>query len=167
MNFSVITAFSLTHELAKYLEVYDDLPAAGWNQGRQGNGYEKYLLGSSDDDLEIMNYPFLDDMLDKSLRAMGADKKPEFWDCYFVLMKDGSYITPHTDPTTKGPHHRINTLVMSSICGGIFTLEGTPAELYMGDALKFRPDLDRHEVTMVAGDCKRLMFSVGCILPVE
>ena len=170
MNFSVLKNFSSNCDLSSLLEVYNDLPLAGWSAGRQGTGYEKYLLGKCDEDLELGYYPILDEACNKSLEALSADssvsmKSIYFWDCYFIRMVDGAYITPHTDHSNNGPHHRLDVLVTNCERGGIFTLEGTQADLQVGDALKFRPDLDRHEITMVTGDCERLMFSVGCILP--
>jgi hypothetical protein len=171
MNFSVLKQFSPVSELAEYLRVYNDLSdGEGWKGGRRGGGYEKLLLCDSADEWDID--PFTDKMVLKSLKVMGFvydhhDDLHKHWDCYFIRMGDGAYILPHTDPSAKGDHHRLNTMIMSCERGGIFTLEGTQADLQMGDALKFRPDLDRHEVTMVAGGCERLMFSVGCILPVE
>jgi hypothetical protein len=50
--------------------------------------------------------------------------------------------------------------IIAAAGGGVLVLEGAEVPLAPGDAIVFRPDLQRHAVTPVVGE--RFVWSVGC-----
>lgn len=100
-----------------------------WKKGRQGTGYEKLTLFSSEwlkMDAHILHYP------------------------------DGSLIPPHTDPAPAGKsHHRINVVIWPPKNGGKFCCE---TFIKVGPLIYFRPDLYEHSVTECQGQRWVLSF---------
>lgn len=133
--------------------------ALGWEAGRQGTGYEKLAL-------EERSLGALGKLLlARSLVELG-DPPEGTWDCYLLRYGVGARVPPHVDPPlSEGMVHvRLNLLVSPPAAGGVLLLDEAPIPLEPGEAVVFRPDAARHEVTPIeAGE--RLVWSVGCNLP--
>lgn len=123
-----------------------------WEPGRQGTGYEKLnVLG----DVACMRLV---------KRAAKELFEPELMDAWLLRYPVGSDIPAHTDAAIDGMCHvRLNALVLGSL-GGLLYLDGAEQIFDEGDALVFRPDLVRHQVTPVERNA-RLVFSVGANVP--
>ena len=88
-------------------------------------------------------------------------------DAYFLRCGPGVSVPPHTDPSRPElEHHRLNVVLSTAHEGGDVTIDGEKVEWEPGDALIFRPDLSNHEVSTVKSG-QRLIWSVGCVLPVR
>lgn len=106
-----------------------------WQKGRQGTGYDKFML--------VQN-PFIIP-----------------FDCYLLHFPIGVSIPPHKDQVKSGRHFRLNIIIKKSKSGGEFLAE--KSILNLGRIKLFRPDLYTHEVTQVQGST-RWVLSVGWVL---
>jgi len=125
---------------------------AGWTAGRQGTGYDilplKQILPAAPGTL-----------VSRSLGQLGTPFE-DYWDVYLIRYRDGSHIARHVDDAQHGKRHRrINAVVSAASGGGQLRIDGRRIELAVGDAVRFYPDREIHEVTPVVGT--RLVFSVG------
>jgi predicted 2-oxoglutarate/Fe(II)-dependent dioxygenase YbiX len=132
--------------------------AAGWTPGRQGTGYDilplKAVLPAGPGSL-----------IARSLAQLGTPFE-DYWDVYLIRYCDGTYIAKHVDDAQHGKRHRrINAVLTAADLGGELWIEGAPLELAVGDAVRFYPDREIHEVTRVTGT--RLLFSVGAWIEPE
>ena len=94
-----------------------------WEDGRQGGGYRKLLLGL---------LPFADS--------------------YLLHMPEGSALGPHKDPVEGKEHHRVNVILKRASKGGVFRTrheEGWRDIPSNKRIVRFRPDSIEHEVTQV------------------
>jgi hypothetical protein len=127
---------------------------AGWEPGRQDTGYEKKNI------LEHLACTRL------IKRAAAQLFDPALMDAWLLRYPVGSAIPAHTDPPLEGMSHvRLNALVLAGQ-GGLLYLDGNEQIFDEGDALVFRPDLVRHQVTAVERN-PRLVFSVGANVTAE
>lgn len=117
-----------------------------WEYGRQNTGYLKHLIYQS-----LWPIP---------------------WDVYILKYPENSNVIGHTDPVVKGKrYYRLNVILKKSVTGGIFWKSRKSikqpmligANLYKGRINFFRPDIERHGVTVV---CKgtRYVLSLGFLL---
>jgi hypothetical protein len=121
----------------------------GWEPGRQGTGYEKK---------NVLTHLACERLVK---RAVGELFAPTLVDAWLLRYPVGSEIPAHTDPPIDGMCHvRLNALVLASGAGGVLYLDGNEQIFDEGDALVFRPDVVRHQVTTVEKN-PRLVFSVG------
>lgn len=107
----------------------------GWQQGRQGSGYEK---------ISLLNI-----------------QRPFAVDAYIIRYPIGSEIPLHVDPVDKGQHFRLNIVLRQATVGGDFYCEKT---LINTRRIKFfRPDAYRHSVSKVIKG-SRYILSIGWVL---
>ena len=161
--YQLINNYIMYSDLEKLIEVFDSLPDSKWQDGRQGTGYKKYEITKHYDEWYHKRYVV------NALNYLGYSKAAQDldggrWDAWLMKMPDGAYIHPHTDPCPfdAGSHHRFNMCVRPAERGGHFSIEGEHVPVHTGEAIIFRPDAMRHEVSMVSGR-DRLMISVGCV----
>jgi predicted 2-oxoglutarate/Fe(II)-dependent dioxygenase YbiX len=132
--------------------------AADWTPGRQGTGYDilplKTALPAGSGSL-----------IARSLGQLGTPFE-DYWDVYLIRYRDGTHITKHVDDAQHGKRHRrINAVLTAADGGGELWIDGAQIELAVGDAVRFYPDREVHEVTRVTGT--RLLFSVGAWIEPE
>jgi predicted 2-oxoglutarate/Fe(II)-dependent dioxygenase YbiX len=132
--------------------------AAGWAAGRQGTGYDilplKQVLPGGAGTL-----------VGRALGALGTPFE-DYWDVYLIRYLEGSHIARHVDDAQHGKRHRrINAVLTSADGGGELWIDGRRIELAVGDAVRFYPDREIHEVTPVVGT--RVVFSVGAWIDPE
>ncbi len=101
-----------------------------WQKGRQGTGYFKLLLLQS-------HWPIA-------------------FDIYLLKYPEGAGISAHTDPVDGCNHYRINLVIKQSV-GGMFHKN---RRIQWGRLHFFRPDLEKHGVTIVCKDT-RYVLSLG------
>jgi len=124
----------------------------GWKPGRQGTGYD--ILPLQD---VLPAAP--GSLIARSLARLGTPFE-RYWDVYLIRYRDGAFIAPHVDDAQHGKRHRrINAVLVPAERGGELTIDGQRIALASGDAVRFYPDREVHEVTAVVGT--RLLFSVG------
>jgi hypothetical protein len=127
-----------------------------YQAGRQETGYMK---------LPLRDEPQLVPLVARSLAVLETDVDSPLWDAYLLFYPAGSAIPAHTDPAAPDhTHHRLNALVIAPPSGGALALLGQVVPLFVGDAVVFRPDEVKHEVSAVVGG-ERLVWSVGCWRP--
>ena len=146
----VLPAFLSMHEIAELRE--RAVAPDGWTPGRQGTGYEilplKAVLPAGPGS-----------PIARSLGQLGTPFE-DYWDVYLIRYRDGTHITPHVDDAQHGKRHRrINAVLTTAKAGGELWIDGARIDLAVGDAVRFYPDREVHEVTRVVGT--RLLFSVG------
>jgi len=106
-----------------------------WRSGRQGTGYDKFLILAS---------PF-----------------PVAFDLYLLRYPIGAEIATHRDPVESGRHYLLNIVVKTAGTGGEFLCENP---IYVANRIKlFRPDLSAHGVTRVGGS-PSYVLSLGWVL---
>jgi predicted 2-oxoglutarate/Fe(II)-dependent dioxygenase YbiX len=132
--------------------------AAGWTAGRQGTGYDilplKQILPGGPGTL-----------ITRALALLGTPFE-DYWDVYLIRYLEGSHIAKHVDDALHGKRHRrINAMLTSAHGGGELWIDGRRIELAVGDAVRFYPDREIHEVTPVVGT--RVVFSVGAWIEPE
>lgn len=107
-----------------------------WIPGRQGTGYEKLCIFSSE-----------------RFKC----------DLYILRYKPGSYINAHVDPISLSEnHHRINIVLRKAI-GGMFAVRSNShlvQTYFFKRIVYFRPDICIHEVTKVLSGT-RYVLSLG------
>lgn len=125
-----------------------------WAAGRQETGYLRAAV-----DVAALG---LDALLARSLAALGVEVAAPH-DVWLLRYPHGASIPPHVDPSPRDGHghHRLNAVIVAPSAGGELTLDGVPCPLGAGDAVVFRPDVQRHALSAVDGE--RLVWSVGCL----
>jgi hypothetical protein len=121
-------------------------------------GYEKLPLK------EVALEPSVEELTRRSLAELGPVERDR-WDRYLLRYRVGTFVLPHVDPPLEPGwmHVQLNLVVQHAKNGGRLYLDGVEVPLEVGDAVVFRPDVSRHEVTPIeAGE--RLIWSVGCNL---
>jgi predicted 2-oxoglutarate/Fe(II)-dependent dioxygenase YbiX len=132
--------------------------ADGWTPGRQATGYEILPLK-----LVLPAQP--GSLIARSLGQLGTPFE-DYWDVYVIRYRDGTHITRHVDDAQHGKRHRrINAVLTAAEAGGELWIDGARIELAVGDAVRFYPDREVHEVTRVVRT--RLVFSVGAWIEPE
>lgn len=102
-----------------------------WTDGRQGSGYKILYLWNFLIDLVVIYFP------------------------------QGSHIKPHTDPVSKGTHHRINLVLWKAKKGGRFTSAGEIKPKFLTQRfIYFRPDITTHAVSTIQ-EGQRWVLSIG------
>jgi predicted 2-oxoglutarate/Fe(II)-dependent dioxygenase YbiX len=143
----VLPAFLTAAEIAALLA---QAASSGWKPGRQGTGYDILPL-------ELPTEP--GSLVARSLALLGTPYQ-HYWDVYLIRYLDGSHIPPHVDDAQHGKRHRrLNAVLRQAARGGELRVDGAVVPLAVGDAVRFYPDREVHEVTAVEGS--RLLFSVG------
>ncbi|HEU4734284.1 MAG TPA: 2OG-Fe(II) oxygenase [Kofleriaceae bacterium] len=146
----VLPAFLSSPEIAELRE--RATASEGWTAGRQGTGYEILPLRAA-----LPSGP--GSLIARTLALLGTPFE-DYWDVYLIRYRDGAHITPHVDDAQHGKRHRrINAVVAQADAGGELWIDGRHVALGVGDAVRFYPDRERHEVTPVTGT--RLLVSVG------
>lgn len=149
----VLPAFLSEREVAELRE--RSTAAHGWTPGRQQTGYEILPLK-----LALPAGP--GSLIARALGQLGTPFE-DYWDVYLIRYRDGTHITKHVDDAQHGKRHRrINAVLTAAAGGGELWIDGGRIELAVGDAVRFYPDREVHEVTRVVGT--RLLFSVGAWL---
>ena len=130
----------------------------GWTAGRQGTGYDIFPLKTI-----LPATPGT--LVSRALAQLGTPFE-DYWDVYLIRYRDGSHIAKHVDDAQHGKRHRrINAVLTAARRGGELWIDGGRVELAVGDAVRFYPDRELHEVTPVVGT--RLLFSVGAWIEPE
>jgi hypothetical protein len=125
-------------------------PARIWSAGRQETGYARSPVAD----------PALAPLVTRSLAAIHGGPLHGH-DVWLLHYGDGAFIPPHVDPPlTDGAHHGRLNAIIAAAGGGVLILDGAEVPLAPGDAIVFRPDVQRHAVTPVVGE--RFVWSVGC-----
>jgi hypothetical protein len=158
-SFRLLRGFLGDAALERALVAIASAPTASWQRGRQGTGYEKLALEGSDFAPEVL------ELTRRSLAELGAGAELA-WDRWLLRYVRGTHVPPHTDPPLASgqEHWRLNGIVRAAGRGGVLALDGRTIELALGDAVVFRPDACRHEVSLVE-EGERLVWSVGCNRP--
>ncbi len=127
---------------------------SGWQPGSKGTGYQK---------LELMGDVTTLRLVRRALEALGG---PEQFDASLVRYPIGCAMPAHVDAATPGLCHvRLQALALAS-AGGLYYLGGEEVPLDDGDAVLFRPDELKHQLTAV--ECNpRMVLSVGAEVSVE
>ena len=124
----------------------------GFEPGRLDTGYEKK---------NVLEHLACERLIKRAVKELGD---PVLFDAWLLRYPVGSEIPAHVDPPIDGLSHvRLNALVLAGQ-GGLLYLDGAEAPLDEGEALLFRPDVVRHQVTRVERN-PRLVFSVGANVP--
>lgn len=157
----VLPAFLSAREVAELRE--RAAAADGWAPGRQGTGYDilplKQVLPGGPRSAADRSEAGADTLITRSLALLGTPFE-DYWDVYLIRYLEGSHIARHVDDAQHGKRHRrINALLTPAAGGGELWIDGRRIELAVGDAVRFYPDREIHEVTPVVGT--RLLFSVG------
>lgn len=157
----VLPAFLSAREVAELRE--RAATADGWAPGRQGTGYDilplKQVLPGEPRAAAGRSEAGADTLITRSLALLGTPFE-DYWDVYLIRYLEGSHIARHVDDAQHGKRHRrINALLTPAAGGGELWIDGRQIELAVGDAVRFYPDREVHEVTPVVGT--RLLFSVG------
>ncbi|MBI1947619.1 MAG: hypothetical protein HYS27_18155 [Deltaproteobacteria bacterium] len=119
-----------------------------WRPGSMGGGYEK---------LDLMGDVATLRLVRRALDALGG---PLVFHAALHRYPIGSTLPAHVDEATPGCCQiQLHALVVGS-GGGLFYLGGEEVPLDDGDAVLFRPDLLKHQLTAVEGNA-RLVLSVG------
>lgn len=131
------------------------MPERAWTEGRQETGYFRSAVDATG--------PLLAALRDRSLAALGVDRAAPH-DVWLLRYPAGASIPPHVDPAPQvgRGHHRLNAVIVAPRAGGVLSLDGVPCPLAAGDAVVFRPDVQRHQLSPVDGE--RLVWSVGCLI---
>ncbi|MCC7110233.1 MAG: hypothetical protein IT382_13150 [Deltaproteobacteria bacterium] len=125
----------------------------GWQPGSKG-GYEK---------LALMGDVATTRLVRRALTALGG---PDLFDAWLMRYPVGSEVPAHTDPSPPGLCHvRLYALALGCQ-GGLFYIDGEEVPLEDGDAVLFRADLMRHQLTPVERNA-RLVLSVGAHVDAE
>lgn len=126
-------------------------PARTWDAGRQGTGYHRSAVTG----------PEVERLATRSLEAIWPGPRHGH-DVWLLRYPPGSHIPPHVDPPLVGGayHARLNAVIVAPPAGGMLVIDGVEVALAVGDAVVFRPDVERHAVTTTQGE--RLVWSVGC-----
>jgi hypothetical protein len=146
----VFASYLSAHEIA----ALSALASAGerWKPGRQGTGYDILPLRGA-----LPDGPGT--LVARSLALLGTPFD-DHWDAYLIRYPDGSHIAGHVDDAQYGKRHRrINAMLTAATGGGELRIDGQRIDLAVGDAVRFFPDREVHEVSQVVGT--RLLFSVG------
>jgi len=94
-----------------------------WESGRQGTGYDKLLLATS----ERLKF-----------------------DLYLLRFPRDCVVPRHRDPTVPGyEHHRVNITLKKPLIGGEIVVDGPSHRALGGRYMRFRPDLYLHWMTAV------------------
>lgn len=126
----------------------------GWQPGSKGTGYQK---------LDLMGDVATTRLVRRALDALGG---PVIFDAWLMRYPVGSEVPAHTDPSPPGLCHvRLYALALASV-GGLFYVDGEEVPLDDGDAVAFRADLQRHQLTPVERN-ERLVLSVGAHVDAE
>lgn len=126
----------------------------GWQPGSKGTGYHKLDLS---DDVATGR------LVRRAREALGA---PVLFDAWLMRYPVGSELPAHTDAASGDLCHvRLYALALGS-AGGLFYIDGEEVPLEDGDAVMFRPDLQRHQLTTVERN-QRLVLSVGAQVTAE
>jgi predicted 2-oxoglutarate/Fe(II)-dependent dioxygenase YbiX len=146
----VLPGFLSAHEIAE-LRARAGEPDR-WKPGRQGTGYDiQPLRGELPEGAGTL--------VGRTLAQLGTPFG-DYWDVYLIRYGDGSHIHKHVDDAQHGKRHRrINAVLTSATAGGELWIDDQRIDLAVGDAVRFFPDREVHEVTRVGGT--RLLFSVG------
>lgn len=124
---------------------------SGWGPGRQGTGYEKK---------DVLEHLACERLIKRARLALGD---PLMVDAWLLRYPVGSAIPAHTDPVPDQLHHvRFNALLLAGQ-GGVLYFDGDEQIFDEGDALLFRPDVVKHQVTEVQRN-PRVVFSVGAVV---
>ena len=127
---------------------------SGWQPGSKGTGYEK---------LDLMGDVATTRLVRRALEALGG---PELFDASLVRYPVGCAMPAHVDAATPGLCHvRLQALALGST-GGLFYLGGEEVPLDDSDAVVFRPDELKHQLTVVERNT-RMVLSVGAEVTVE
>lgn len=111
-----------------------------WKEGRQGTGYYKMKLFES-----------------KLLKL----------DVYILKMPPRSHVPLHTDPVKGYKHHRFNFILQNAEIGGYLRLYWNldDEEVWITNRKPryqyFRPDTQKHAVTLIEGSKSRYVLSIG------
>ena len=124
----------------------------------QKNPYSKFLI-TKNRPLNLSEQ--LDRIIKKCLREIDSPS-PVIWNCWFMDLPAGARIAPHTDHMGHESHLIKLNVLIEQAKGGHFIIDGNVITLDAGDALVFRPDLFRHEVTETLGS-RKSYFSVEVI----
>ncbi|OGQ09787.1 MAG: hypothetical protein A2138_12840 [Deltaproteobacteria bacterium RBG_16_71_12] len=126
----------------------------GWQPGTTGTGFQK---------LDLMGDVATLRLVRRALTVLGG---PTVFDAALIRYPIGSSLPAHVDEATPGCCQvRLQALVIGS-GGGLCYLGGEEVPLGDGDAVLFRPDLLKHQLTAVEGNA-RLVFSVGAEVEAE
>ncbi len=149
MSYIIIPKYLSNNEIEILTSIANS--SSGWQDGRQGTGYEKLSLK---DNREVS------DLILRSLVEL--HKIDDFWDAWILRYPDGAYIPPHKDEANMfgRRHTRLNAIIADPRAGGDFILNDERVGLGSACAIIFNPDEHEHSVTKVDGE--RLVFTVGC-----
>jgi hypothetical protein len=147
----VVRGFLTADEREQLSRRYGD---RGWERGRQETGYLKSAVEVAD--------PLFAALIARSLATLYPGPRHGH-DAWLLRYPDGASIPPHVDPplAAGARHARLNAIIAAPPAGGVLRLDGEVVELAPGDAVVFRPDRVRHEVSAVRGG-ERWVWSVGC-----
>lgn len=120
----------------------------GWQPASDGAGCEQLDLAGDVATIRLVR---------RALDALGG---PMPFFAALIRYPVGCEVPAHTDPPTAGLcHMRIDALVLGS-AGGLFYLGGEEAPLCDGDAVRFRPDQLKQQLTAVERNA-RVVLSVS------
>lgn len=84
---------------------------------------------------------------------------PKFMDCWLIWYAKSAGIAWHTDKVEGKRHYRLNIVLIN---GGEFWLEWRPIKKRF---IFFRPDIQEHSVKVIGENERRLVLSIGWVLP--
>ncbi|HEY1613086.1 MAG TPA: hypothetical protein VGF97_05245 [Rhizomicrobium sp.] len=86
--------------------------------------------------------------------------------CFLGCNLEGGTVHRHTDPSPPDKHHvRMNLMISKPLSGGDPVIDGKKFEVAEGDLWCFFPTVMPHESTPVVGKRKRIVISIGILVP--
>lgn len=86
--------------------------------------------------------------------------------CFLGCNSEGGYVHRHIDSSPPGKLHvRMNLMLSRPFGGGMPVIDGQEFDIGEGDLWCFFPSIMPHESTPVMGDRKRMVVSIGILVP--
>jgi hypothetical protein len=86
--------------------------------------------------------------------------------CFLGCNTEGGFVHRHTDPSPPEKHHvRMNLMISKPLVGGEPVIDGKLVEVKERDLWCFFPTVMPHETTPVVGNRRRMVISIGILVP--
>jgi hypothetical protein len=86
--------------------------------------------------------------------------------CFLGCNTEGGYVHRHIDASPPGKLHvRMNLMLSKPLAGGLPVIDGQEFNIEERDLWCFFPSIMPHESTPVVGDRKRVVVSIGILVP--
>jgi hypothetical protein len=130
------------------------------------NGRHRFFKSYDEGDPEVPAF-----FWDIRRRAVSMFSVADFEDepgykCFLGCNTEGGTVHRHTDPSPPHQHHvRMNIMISKPLSGGDPVIDGKVFEVKERDLWCFFPTVMPHESTPVVGKRKRMVISIGILVP--